>query len=125
MRATRGTPGRLPGLFPSLFPGPNEELLASQGVGRHFQQVTSMRRRSAKATPSLVVKLATNAIMGVAMGLTFALALTLLDQSGIAHLIDHSTDHRVTVLVFVGTIVTTFSVGATLTGLLLIMTEDS
>lgn len=59
------------------------------------------------------------------MGLTFALALTLLDQSGIAHLIDHSTDQGVTVLMFVGTIVTTFSVGATLTGLLLIMTEDS
>jgi NADH:ubiquinone oxidoreductase subunit 6 (subunit J) len=59
------------------------------------------------------------------MGLAFVLAMTLLDQSGIAHLVDHSTAQGATVLVFVGTIVTTFSVGATLTGLLLIMTEDS
>ena len=69
------------------------------------------------------MKLASNAAMGIAMALVFVLSLNVLDRSGIARLIDHS--QGATVLVFVGTVVTTFGIGATLTGLILIMTEDN
>jgi len=71
------------------------------------------------------MKLAGNTVMGVAMGLLFLLTLNVLDQSGIARLIDHSADQSSpTVLIFVGSVVTTFGIGATLTGLILIMMED-
>jgi hypothetical protein len=84
-----------------------------------------MRRRSTGQTTSILMKLAGNTVMGVAMGLLFVLTLNVIDQSGIARLLDHSDNQGTTVLVFVGTIVTTFGIGATLTGLVLIMTEDN
>jgi hypothetical protein len=85
-----------------------------------------MRRRSSRQTTSVVVRLASNTVMGIAMGLLFVLTLGVLDQSGIARLIDHKADQgSTTVFVFVGTIVTTFGIGSTLTGLILIMMEDS
>jgi quinol-cytochrome oxidoreductase complex cytochrome b subunit len=70
------------------------------------------------------MKLAGNAAMGVAMGLLFVLVLNFLDQSGVVSLVDHSYDKRTTALVFVGTIVTTFGIGATLTGLVFVMTDE-
>jgi len=66
-------------------------------------------------TPSGLLKLGSHAAMGVAMGLAFALVLMLADPSGIATLIAHG---------FVGTLVLTFGIGATLTGLVFIVTED-
>ena len=84
-----------------------------------------MRRRSILPSPSIVMKLASNAVMGIAMGLLFVLILNMLDQSGVVRLIDHSADQGATVLVFVGTIVMTFAIGATLTGLILMMTDES
>jgi hypothetical protein len=60
--------------------------------------------------------------MGVAMGLAFALVLMLADPSGIATLIAHGGTQAVAV--FVGTLVLTFGIGATLTGLVFIVTED-
>ena len=63
--------------------------------------------------------------MGVAMGLLFVLVLNILDQSGVVRLIDHSSDQGTTVLVFVGIIVMTFGIGTTLTGLILIMMDES
>lgn len=84
-----------------------------------------MRKRSSGQTTSVLMKLAGNTVMGVAMGLLFVFALNVLDQSGIARLIDHGADQGTTVLVFVGTIVTKFGIGATLTGLILIMMEDN
>jgi hypothetical protein len=67
-----------------------------------------MRRRSIVPTPSVAMKLASNAVMSIAVGLVFDLTLNVLDQSGIARLIDDSADQGTTVLLFVGTIVTTF-----------------
>ena len=71
------------------------------------------------------MKLASNTVMGVAMGLLFVLVLNILDQSGVVRLIDHSSDQGTTVLVFVGIIVMTFGIGTTLTGLILIMMDES
>ena len=84
-----------------------------------------MRRRTPIPTPSVVMKLASNTVMGIAMGLLFVLVLNILDQSGVVRLIDHSLDQGTTVLVFVGIIVMTFGIGTTLTGLILIMMDES
>ena len=84
-----------------------------------------MRRRTSLPIPSVVMKLASNTVMGVAMGLLFVLVLNILDQSGVVRLIDHSSDQGTTVLVFVGIIVMTFGIGTTLTGLILIMMDES
>ena len=84
-----------------------------------------MRRRTILPIPSVVMKLASNTVMGVALGLLFVLVLNILDQSGVVRLIDHSSDQDTTVLVFVGIIVMTFGIGTTLTGLILIMMDES
>jgi len=74
-------------------------------------------------TPSGLLKLVGHAAMGVAMGLAFALVLILVDPSGIATLISHGGNQGI--VVFVGTLVLTFGIGATLTGLVFIITEDN
>ena len=80
------------------------------------------RKPSGLITPSGLLKLGSHAAMGVAMGLAFALVLMLADPSGIATLIAHGG--KPAVAVFVGTLVLTFGIGATLTGLVFIVTED-
>ncbi len=80
------------------------------------------RKPSGLITPSGLLKLGSHAAMGVAMGLAFALVLMLADPSGIATLIAHGG--RQAVAVFVGSLVLTFGIGATLTGLVFIVTED-
>jgi hypothetical protein len=72
-----------------------------------------------------VVKLAAHTAMGIAMGLTFSLVLTISDLSGITTLINHSATPGTTLTMFVDTIVLTFGIGATLTGLVFTMMEDS
>jgi hypothetical protein len=64
----------------------------------------------------VLLRLASQTVMGVAMGLTFPLMLTLIDKYGVVSLIDHSSDPGTAMLVFVGTLVVTFAIGATLTG---------
>ena len=81
-----------------------------------------IRKRFILPTPSVVLKIASQTVMGVAMGLVLTLILTVVDQHGLVRLIDHDAGQDA-VFVFVGTIVTAFGLGATLTGLILIMTE--
>jgi hypothetical protein len=81
------------------------------------------KRPSGLITPSGLLKLVGHAAMGVAMGLAFALILILVDPLGIATLINHGGSQDITV--FVGTLVLTFGIGATLTGVVFIMTEDN
>ena len=52
-----------------------------------------------------------------------ALILILVDPSGIATLINHGGSQGIAV--FVGTLVLTFGIGATLTGVVFIITEDN
>ena len=83
------------------------------------------KKRSAQPTTSVALKLASHTIMGVAMGLAFALILSLVDKYGVVNLIDHSADTESTI-VFVGALVLTFGIGATMTGLIfMLMEEDS
>ena len=81
------------------------------------------KKPSGLVTPSGLLKLIGHAAMGVAMGLAFALLLVLVDPSGIATLVGHGGSQGITV--FVGTLMLTFGIGATLTGAIFIMTEDN
>jgi hypothetical protein len=69
-----------------------------------------------------LLKLISHAAMGVAMGLALALMLIAMDPSGIATLIAHGGSGGPAV--FAGTLMLTFGIGATLTGVVFIMTED-
>ena len=72
-------------------------------------------------SPTGVIKLMTHAMMGAALGLVFALALVL-SNPAVANLLNHGGDSAAAV--FVVTLVTTFAIGATLTGVVFIITED-
>jgi hypothetical protein len=80
----------------------------------------------AKKSPSLIsstgiIKLMTHAMMGAALGLSFTLALILANPAVAKLLNDGGSGAS---FVFVVTMVTTFSIGATLTGAVLILNED-
>ncbi|EJN06059.1 hypothetical protein PMI42_08278 [Bradyrhizobium sp. YR681] len=83
-------------------------------------------KKSPKKSPSLisptgVIKLVTHTMMGAALGLGFGLALSLSNPS-VANLLNHGGNQAV--IVFVLTLVTTFAIGATLTGIVFILAED-
>jgi hypothetical protein len=81
-------------------------------------------RRSSFLNPVILMELACHCIMGVALGLGFALALTFIDAFGIATLIAHSLEPRTARAIFVGTFTLAFGVGATLTGFVFTMTQE-
>jgi hypothetical protein len=81
----------------------------------------SMRaKKSRLISPTGVIKLMTHAMMGAALGLAFTLALILANPA-VAELLNHGGNRAV--FVFVVTLVTTFSVGAALTGVVFILNE--
>lgn len=80
------------------------------------------KKPSGLITPSGLLRLANHAAMGVAIGLAFVLILILADPTGIKILIGHGGSQGIAV--FVGPVVLTFGIGATLTGVVFIMTED-
>jgi hypothetical protein len=82
--------------------------------------------KSPKKSPSLIspagiIKLMTHAMMGAALGLAFGLAL-ILSNPAVANLLNHGGDSAG--VVFVVTLVATFAIGATLTGIVFIIAED-
>jgi len=80
------------------------------------------KKRSELASPSGLLRLVSHTAMGAAMGLAFALMLILVDPTDIATLIAHGGSQATAV--FVGTLVLTFAIGATLTGAVFILTDD-
>ncbi|WP_456619787.1 MULTISPECIES: hypothetical protein [unclassified Bradyrhizobium] len=72
-------------------------------------------------SPTGVIKLMTHAMMGAALGLAFGLVLVL-SNPAVANLLNHGGSPAI--LVFVLTLVTTFAIGATLTGVVFILAED-
>jgi hypothetical protein len=80
------------------------------------------KKPSGLITPSGLLRLIGHASIGVAMGLAFALILVVADPPGIATLLKHGGSQAISG--FVGTIVLTFGIGATLTGVVFIMTEN-
>ena len=81
------------------------------------------RKLSALITRTLLLKLASHAAMGVAVGLAFALIVIHITPLGIATLISYTLNPEATFLMFVGTCATTFGIGATLTGLVITLIE--
>jgi hypothetical protein len=70
-------------------------------------------------SPTGVIKLVTHTMMGAALGLAFGLAL-ILSNPAVANLLNHGGSQAV----FVLTLVTTFAIGATLTGVVFLLAED-
>jgi hypothetical protein len=81
----------------------------------------SPKRSPGLISPTGVIKLATHTMMGAALGLAFGLAL-ILSNPAVANLLNHGGSQAV--LVFVLTLVTTFAIGATLTGAVFLLAED-
>jgi hypothetical protein len=75
-------------------------------------------------TPSILLEVANHAAMGIAFGLGFAFLLTHVATLGVAALIDLSADPENTAHVFVMTCVTTFGIGTTFTGIVLMTMND-
>jgi hypothetical protein len=82
------------------------------------------KKPSVLLTPSGMLELASHTAMGVALGLTFAFVLTRIPALGVMPLINHSVAPGTAMLIFVGTFAISFGVGATLTGIVFMMTED-
>lgn len=68
-----------------------------------------------------LVKLMTHAMMGAALGLAFGLMLILFNPA-VASLLNHGGSQAA--MVFALTLVSTFAIGATLTGVVFILVED-
>lgn len=81
------------------------------------------RKHSAWMDASLMLAMASQAVMGAAIGLGFSFVLLLFDRFGLKPLIIHAADPQWTEVVFVGTMMLVFAVGATLTGFVLTMME--
>ncbi len=81
----------------------------------------SPKKSQSLISPTGIIKLMTHAMMGAALGLAFGLAL-ILSNPAVANLLNHGGNP--TVFVFVITLVTTFTIGATLTGVVFILSED-
>ena len=82
--------------------------------------VTAMRVRK----QSLASELIGHFTMGVALGLGFALLVSLIDRFGVRDLIAHSDAPFSTMSIIVGSFALMFGIGATLTGLLMTMEDD-
>ncbi|WP_441234407.1 hypothetical protein [Bradyrhizobium sp. 930_D9_N1_4] len=72
-------------------------------------------------SPTGIIRLMTHTMMGAALGLSFSLALILFNPA-VANLLNHGGDSAA--IVFVVTLVTTFAIGATLTGVVFIIAEN-
>jgi len=79
------------------------------------------KKSSDLISPSGLIKLMTHAMMGAALGLAFSLLLVL-SNPGVANLLSHGGSQAM--VVFALTFVTTFAIGATLTGVVFILAED-
>lgn len=83
-----------------------------------------MRTKSSVTLLAATIKLAGHTAMGVALGLAFVIFLTRFGPAEIMTVINGSAHPRATLILFESTVVLSFAVGATLTGLVFMMTED-
>ncbi|MBH5367741.1 hypothetical protein [Bradyrhizobium glycinis] len=79
------------------------------------------KKSSELISASGLIKLMTHAMMGAALGLTFSLTLVL-SNPAVANLLNNGGSQAA--MVFAVTLVTTFAIGATLTGAVFILAED-
>ncbi|QAU42967.1 hypothetical protein XH86_28075 [Bradyrhizobium guangdongense] len=81
----------------------------------------SPNRTSSLISPTGIIQLMTHAMMGAALGLVFTFTLILANPA-VAELLNHGGSAAD--LVFVVTMVTTFAIGAALTGVVFILDGD-
>ena len=93
----------------------------ASSIGSSMGAKKSPNRSPSLISPTGIIKLMTHAMMGAALGLAFTLALILANPA-VAELLNHGG--RAAAFVFVGTMVTTFAIGAALTGVVFILNED-
>ena len=74
---------------------------------------------------ALVLELAAHVAMGTATGLGFCFLMVLMGRYGLANVIAHNAEPRITAIVLVGFTSLIFAVGATLTGMVLMTLEES
>ncbi|MFK4488434.1 hypothetical protein [Bradyrhizobium sp. USDA 336] len=79
------------------------------------------KKSSELISASGLIKLMTHAMMGAALGLIFSLTLVL-SNPAVANLLNNGGSQAA--MVFALTLVTTFAIGATLTGAVFILVED-
>ncbi|MDF0518520.1 hypothetical protein P0R31_14885 [Bradyrhizobium yuanmingense] len=79
------------------------------------------KKSSELISASGLIKLMTHAMMGAALGLTFSLTLVL-SNPAVANLLNNGGSQAAMVVTL--TLVTTFAIGATLTGAVFILAED-
>ncbi|KRP99524.1 hypothetical protein AOQ72_13530 [Bradyrhizobium yuanmingense] len=79
------------------------------------------KKSSELISASGLIKLMTHAMMGAALGLIFSLTLVL-SNPAVANLVNNGGSQAA--MVFALTLVTTFAIGATLTGAVFILAED-
>jgi len=79
------------------------------------------RKSPGLISPAGATRLVTHAMMGAALGLAFSLALIVINPVFAALLRDGGSS---SIVVFIVTLVTTFTIGATLTGVVFILAED-
>ena len=79
------------------------------------------KKSSELISASGLIRLMTHAMMGAALGLTFSLTLVL-SNPAVANLLNNGGSQAA--MVFALTLVTTFAIGATLTGAVFILVED-
>src|SRR3569832_197041 len=96
-------------------------VLHGRSNGRSMRAKKSPKKLPSLISPTGVIKLMTQAMMGAALGLAFTLALILANPA-VAQLLNHSGNAAD--LIFIVTMVTTFAIGATLTGIVFILNED-
>ncbi|MBU6461764.1 MAG: hypothetical protein KGK01_01015 [Bradyrhizobium sp.] len=83
-----------------------------------------MRAKTSSPLFTSVLKLLGHAMMGLAVGLAFAFVLTRFDPLGIMAQINNGAVPGITPAILIGIVVLSFAVGATLTGLVFMLTED-
>ena len=93
----------------------------ARSIGSSMRAKKPPNRSPSLISPTGVIKLMTHAMMGAALGLAFTLALLLANPAA-AELLNHGG--RAGAIVFVATMVTTFAIGASLTGVVFIISED-
>jgi hypothetical protein len=83
-----------------------------------------MRTKGSAALLTAALKLAGHTAMGIALGLAFVMVLIRFGPAEITDAINSSAHPKATLMLFESAVVLSFAVGATLTGLVFMMTED-
>jgi polyferredoxin len=82
------------------------------------------RRHSALMPRSMLVALASHAAIGMALGLASGFALIWIPAFHVTNLVNDSMDPWATTLILIATFATTFGIDATLTGFILMMSQN-